>query len=760
MSAAASGTRKAVRTCPLCEATCGLELALAGDQVVSIRGDEDDVFSKGFICPKGFALKELHADPDRIRTPLIRRPDGRFEPAGWDQAFELIDSRLTPILGADRNAVATYLGNPSAHNLDNMLYARVLLRALGTRNVYSASTVDQFPKQLASALMFGGGTTVPVPDVDRTSHMLILGANPLASNGSLMTAPDMRGRLRALRARGGKLVVIDPRRSRTAEEADEHHFIRPGTDAHLLFAIVHVLFEEHLARPEQRLTQIADGVDAVRACSHDFSPEAVAAVCGIEPGTIRRIARELATAPSAAVYGRIGTCTQEFGTLSSWLVDVINFLTGNIDRAGGAMFPLAAAGASNAAGTPGRGRGFRAGRWQSRVRGLDEVFGELPVACLSEEIETPGEGQVRALITVSGNPALSTPNSGRLDRALAALDFMVSVDVYVNETTRHADVILPAPSPLRRSHYDLALYQFAVRNVANYSPSLLEPDPDLPAEWVTLLRLAGVAAGLGPDPDVAMLDERVARAVLQREIATPESPVHGRTVEELLAALEPRVGPERLLDAMLQVGPYGDGFGAAGDGPRLSLSALEAAPHGIDLGPLEPRLPDALRTAGGTIELAPERLIADVERLRTSLRAERNGELVLIGRRQLRSNNSWMHNLPVLVKGKPRCTLHVHPDDAERLDLRDGDDARVSSRTGAIVAQVEVTDAVMPGVVSLPHGWGHDVPGTAQRVAAAQPGPNSNTLADELLVDAPSGNAVLNGIPVELAPVRAAAAVA
>ncbi len=427
---------------------------------------------------------------------------------------------------------------------------------------------------------------------------------------------------------------------------------------------------------------------------------------------------------------------------------MLNVLTGNLDRDGGAMFPLGAAGHSNAAGPPGRGRGARFGRWQSRVRGLDEIFGELPVACLAEEIDTPGEGQVRALITVSGNPVVSTPNSSRLDAALAQLDFMVSVDVYVNETTRHADVILPGPSPLRRSHYDLALYLFAVRNVAHYSPPVLPPQPELPDEWITMLRLTGVAAGLGPAADVAAIDEQVARSLVEREVKSAESPLSGREVEEVLSELAPRVGPERLLDLMLRAGPY-----------RLSLSELEDAPHGIDLGPLKPRLPDALRTASGKIELAPEVLVRDVERLRDSLGQHRNGDLVLVGRRQLRSNNSWMHNLPVLVKGKPRCTLHVHPDDAERFELVDGEQAEVSSRAGTVVAQVEVTDAVMQGVVSLPHGWGHDVDGTRQSVAAAHPGTNSNILADELLVDAVSGNAVLNGIPVELAPVREPAAV-
>jgi anaerobic selenocysteine-containing dehydrogenase len=739
-------TGTAIRTCPLCEATCGLTITLEGDSVTAVRGDPDDVFSHGFLCPKGVALKELHEDPDRIRTPLIRQPDGSFAAATWDEAFAEIDRRLSPILAADRNGVATYLGNPNAHLLANMLYGPVLLRTLGSRNRFSASTVDQFPKQMASAMMFGTGTTVPVPDVDRTDHLLVLGANPLASNGSLMTAPDMRGRLRTLRARGGKLVVVDPRRSRTAREADEHHFIRPGTDALLLFALVNVLLDEGLAAPEERIASITDGMKTVARLAEPFTPEAVAPHTGIAAGEIVRMARELAGAPRAAVYGRIGTCTQEFGTLASWLVDVLNLLTGNLDREGGAMFPLGAAGHSNAAGAPGRGRGARFGRFTSRVRGLPEIFGELPVACLSEEIETPGEGQVRALITICGNPVVSTPNSGRLDRALAELDFMLSLDVYLNETTRHADVILPAPSPLRRSHYDLALYLFAIRNVANYSPPSLPPDPEIPDEWVTLLRLAGIAFGLGPDADVATLDEQVARTLIERETKTEQSPFYGHAAEDVLAELEPRVGPERLLDLMLRSGPY-----------RLTLAQLEEAPHGIDLGPLKPRLPDALRTASGKIELAPEPLVADVERLRAALERPRNGELVLIGRRQLRSNNSWMHNLPMLVSGPAQCTLHVHPDDASRHELIDGEQVELRSRTGTVRAVVEMTDAVMPGVVSLPHGWGHDAPGAELRVAAEHAGANSNVLADELLIDAVSGNAVLNGIPVEVAPVRAAA---
>jgi anaerobic selenocysteine-containing dehydrogenase len=740
-------------TCPLCEATCGLEFSLADGLITGIRGDERDVFSAGFICPKGASLADVDADPDRVRTPLLRR-DGKLEPAGWDDAFGEIERRLVPLLHEHGpHSVGVYIGNPAAHNLSSILYGRVLIKALGTRNVFTASTVDQMPKQISAGYMFGGGLSVPIPDVDRTDYLVILGANPLASNGSLLTAPDMRGRLRRIRRRGGKVVVVDPRRSRTAEEADEHHFIRPGTDALLLFAMVHVLFEEELAQPG-RLAEHATGIDRMRELAEPFTPEAAAPVTGIAADEIRRIARELAAADRAAVYGRIGTCTQEFGTLASWLVDALNFLTGNLDREGGAMFTLAAAGQSNSSGEPGHGRGLRTGRWHSRVRGLPETFGELPVAALSEEIETPGEDRIRAMITIAGNPAVSTPNAGRLDRALGSLEFMVSLDVYVNETTRHADVILPGTSPLRRSHYDLALYQLAVRNIANYSPPVLATDPGVPDEWCTLLRLTGAVTGQGADAEIAAIDDFVASEAVKREVSTAGSRVEGRDPIELMAELDGRQGPERLLDLMLRAGPYGDALGANPGG--LTLERLEAEPHGLDLGPLAPRIPELLRTPSGKIELAPEPLAADVPRLLAALERSPNGSMVLVGRRQLRSNNSWMHNIPRLVSGPPRFSLHIHPDDADRLGLRDGGLARVSSRTGSLEAPVEVTEAIMPGVISIPHGWGHDADGVELRVASQHAGANSNLLADETLLDPPSGNAVLNGIPVEVAAAQGA----
>jgi anaerobic selenocysteine-containing dehydrogenase len=737
------------RTCPFCEATCGLEIEIEGSEVVSVRGDEADVFSQGFICPKAYGIKQLHDDPDRLTTPLVRR-DGELVEATWDEAFEEIDRRLSPILAEHgKNAVAVYLGNPNAHNLSAITHGPAWLRVLGTQNLYTASTVDQMPKQVSSGLMFGTILSVPIPDVDRCDHLLLLGANPLVSNGSLLTAPNMRGRLRGIRERGGKVVVIDPRRTRTANEGDEHHFIRPGTDALLLAAMACTIVEEGLDDPGA-VAEHLNGLDEVRALVRDFPPEAVAEACGIPADEIRRMARELASAERAAVYGRIGTCTQELGTHASWLVDVLNVLTGNLDREGGAMFTRAAAGQKNSSGAGGSGRGVRFGRWTSRVRGLPEYYGELPVSVLAEEIDTPaesgGEGQVRALVTVAGNPIVSTPNSARLERAVEGLDFMLSIDIYVNETTRHADVVLPAPEPLEKSHYDTAFYQLSARNIANFSPAVF--DREGPAEWELYMRLAGIIAGQGPDGDVGAFDDMVIQTLIQREVGTDGSPVAGRDPADLLEALEPRRGPERVLDFLLRVGPYGDGFGSEPEG--LTLDVLEQNPHGIDLGPLLPRVPDVLRTASGKIELAPEPIVADIDRLRGALARERNGELVLIGRRQLRSNNSWMHNLPALVKGKERCTLHIHPDDAERLGLHDGGQVVVRSAAGSLEAPVELTEDIMPGVVSIPHGWGHDADGVRMSVASAHAGVNSNLLADESLVEPLSGNAVLNGIPVEL----------
>jgi anaerobic selenocysteine-containing dehydrogenase len=753
----AQATRTAYRTCPLCEAGCGLEISVVrGDdgteRVGRIRGDVDDVFSKGFICPKGSTLRQLHEDPDRLRRPLVRR-DGVHVEVSWDEAWSVVERGLTGVIERHgRESLAVYLGNPTAHSLSAMTFSRAVLTGMGTRNRYSASTVDQMPRHVAAGYVFGSPVAIPVPDLDRTDHLVILGANPYASNGSVCTAPDFPGRIEALQARGGKLVVVDPRRSRTAEQADEWVAIRPGTDALLLAAMASTLFEEGLADPGPHVAQHLAGLDEVRVALAPFTPEAVAEATGVEAATIRRLARELAAAPTAAVYGRIGTTTTEFGSTASWLIDVVNVLSGNLDRPGGSMFATPVAGGPTTRGAPGRGPGFATGRGRTRVSGHPEVMGEYPVGALAEEITTPGDGQLRALVTLAGNPVLSTPNSRRLDEALDELEFMVSVDIYLNETTRHADVILPPPSQLQRSHYDLLLLQFAVRNVANYSEPVLPLDDGAPDEWEILAKLALIAQGLGAGADPSVVDDLAIAALARSAVNDVASTVHGHDPDDVVAVVSAggRRGPERLLDLMLRTGPFGAGVdGAPG---AASLDALLEAPHGVDYGALEPRLPGNLRTPSGRVELAPEPLVADLARLAAHIDERRERDLVLVGRRHLRSNNSWMHNIEVLVKGRPRCTLQVHPDDADRLGLRHGAGATVTSRVGSVVAPVEVTDAIRPGVVSLPHGWGHDLPATQLRVAAERAGVNSNVLTDHDAMDPLSGTAVLNGIPVTVVP--------
>ena len=735
-----SSTAVAHRICPFCEASCGLELDLEAGRVVRIRGDQNDVFSKGFLCPKAIGLKDLHDDPDRLRQPLIKR-DGTFVEASWGEAYAEIERRLPPIIAAGGpDAVATVLGNPVSHKMSLMLYFPRLARALGTRNMFSASSVDQVPKMLSSGLMFGSWLSVPVPDIERCDFLLVLGANPMVSNGSLWTVPDFRGKAKALRARGGRMVVLDPRRTETAEVANAHHFIRPGADVFFLLGMVQALFDEALVRPG-RLGAHCNGLDELAAAVKDYAPERVAARCGIDAATIRSLARTLAATPRAAIYGRIGTCTQEYGTLCSWLIDVINVLTGHLDEEGGAMFPKAAAFAANTRGKPGVGRGVVSGRHRSRVSGAVEVAGELPITCLAEEIDTPGPGQIKALIAIAGNPVLSSPNGPRLAAALDGLDFMVSLDIYLNETSRHADVILPGPSPLEDAHYDVSFTQFSHRNHARYSPPVLPRQPGQPDEWESLLRIAAIAQGLGAGADIAALDD----AALAQELEKAMGPA----AAQAMAALASERGPERLLELGLRTGPYGDGFGRAPDG--LTLDKIRQAPSGIDLGPMSQRIPEALRTPSGKIELAPAMLLDDLARVAADLAAP-TPDLVIVGRRQLRSNNSWMHNLPVLAKGAYRCTALVHPTDAARLGLVDGGMAQLRNGARRIDVQVEVSEEMMPGVVSLPHGWGHDLAGTRLGVAGERPGVNLNALLDENVRDPLSGNAVLSGVAVAMVP--------
>jgi anaerobic selenocysteine-containing dehydrogenase len=742
------------RICPLCEACCGLEVRTRGEQVVSIRGAKNDVFSKGYLCPKAYALKDLHEDPDRLRTPLIKR-NGRFEVASWDEAFAEIERRLTPILSAQgRHAVALSIGNPAAHRYGLLLYFSRLAKAIGTRNIFSASTLDQMPKQLSSGLMFGHWLSIAVPDIERCQWLLVIGANPAVSNGSLWTVPDFRGKAKALRARGGKLIVIDPRRTETAELADEHHFIRPGSDVFMLAAMVHTFFDEGLVRLGRLSEHVAEhvaGLDALQRATQPFAPERVAARCGIDAATLRRLAHELAAAGAGCVYARIGSCTQSFGTLASWLVDVLNVLSGHLDAPGGAMFPQAAAFAHNTMGAPGSGRGVHTGRHHSRVSGAPEVWGELPTTLLAEEIDTPGAGQVRALITIASNPVLSSPGAARLARALDSLEFMVSLDIYLNETTQYADVILPGQSALAIGHYDVAFPQLSHHNHARFSAPVFDPAEsqnanDLP-EWQILLRLAAIAKGGGAQADVlAMDDEAVAQEVAK---------LAGANAAAVMQQLAPLRGPERLLELSLRSGPYGDHFGQRPEG--LTLARLKASPGGIDLGPLKPRIPELLRTESGHIELAPPMLLADLPRALAAL-DEPAPALVVIGRRDVRSNNSWMHNLPTLAKGPDRCTAWLHPRDAERAGVADGARVLLKAARGAasqLEVELQLSEAMMPGTICLPHGWGHDQPGARLQVAAQRPGVNLNLLLDADQRDPLSGNAVLSGVAVELLALEA-----
>ena len=643
------------------------------------------------------------------------------------------------------DAVGLYSGNPWSHNYEAIVYTPLLYGTIG-KNRFAAASIDQRPREIVSGVHFGTRTAFPVPDIDRTDLLVLIGSDPLESNGSLATAPDWPGRLEALRGRGGRLIVIDPRRSKTAEVADEHIAIVPGTDAALLAGVAQTLFAECLVELGGVGDHI-DGLERVEAALGEFTPETVAPTCGIPPERIRALARELAAAPTAVVHGRLGTCLQDLATLTSWLVDIVNAVTGNLDRPGGAMFSRAAAMGFNTTGEPGTGRGTDYATFHSRVRNLPGAFDQLPTVCLTEEIETPGEGQVRGLITIAGNPALSAPDSDRLAAALDSLEFMVSVDMYVNETTRHADLILPVPSALQRSHYDVAYYQFSIRNIVNYSPPVLPLPDDMIAEWQTLLTIAGILQGRGPAHDVEAMDSELAGLLVMLATADEYGPIHGRDTTEIMAQLDPLTGPQRILDLSLRIGPYGDGFGANPDG--LTLAELVDNPHGIDLGALESRIPEMLRTPSGRIDLATPAFIDDLDRLHDRL-AESRAPLVLIGRRHLRSNNSWQHNTTTLVKGRQRCVLQIHPGDAERIGLAEGDTARVSSAIATIDAPVEVTDVVMAGVVSLPHGWGHDLPGARLSVAEQRPGVNSNRLASNDRVDPLSGNPHLNGIPVEV----------
>ena len=750
------------RTCHLCEAMCGVAIEVKDGHIQSIKGDPDDPLSQGHICPKAVALQDLHDDPDRLRKPVRRTANG-WEEMEWDDALDLVADRLHRVRTEHgRNSIGAYFGNPNVHNHGALMAGMPFLKALGTQNRFSATSNDQLPHMLASLEMFGHQILFPIPDIDRTDLLICIGANPMASNGSLMTVPDFKGRIKNLKSRGGKLVVIDPRRTETGKLADDFHFIRPGTDALLLMAMVNTLFEEGLVDLGHAEHWTKD-VDLIRLASLSFRPEAVSEHTGISADAIRDLARQLANTQKAALYTRMGTSTQAFGGVTTWLAYVLNILTGKLDSTGGVMFTQPAIDMVALGAVAGQQGHF--GRRHSRVKKLPEFGGEFPSSTMADEMLTPGEGQIRAFVTVAGNPVLSSPNGTRLDEAFEQLEFMVSVDYFLNETTRHADVILPPTAGLERSHYDLIFSLFAVRNTAKYSPALYEAGEDSRHDWQILLGLAHRLEKHRAGGRLPLREEAGWRAFKQ-------------------------IGPDPLLDLMLRSGPYGTDIGPARgvvqpaidlvmdilpdnhpvrslaklsplnrhwqDLPKgLSIRSLKQLPNGVDLGPLRPCMPERLYTRDQKVNLAPRRYLADLDRLHDFLTQPSSDDLLLIGRRHVRSNNSWMHNSQRLVKGKDRCTVMVSPKDAARSGLQAGDSAEISTDTGTIVLPVEITDDIMPGVISVPHGWGHDRPGVEQSVASAHAGASINDVISDQQIDPLVGTSVLNGQTVRLKVWRA-----
>ncbi len=681
------------RTCNLCEAVCGIEIEHEGGEILSIKGDKLDPFSRGHICPKAFALKEIYEDEKRLKFPM-KRVGNEFKEISWDEAFDEIAQKIGEIQTKyGRNSVAVYQGNPSVHNFGTLLNSGSLLKALKTQNNFSATSVDQLPHHFAAWAMFGHPLLLPIPDIDHTEYFLILGANPLASNGSLMTAPDVINRLEDIKKRGGKIVLIDPRRTETARVADEHHFIKPSSDVYFLLAIIYTIFEEDLARLD-RLAEFTDGVEKFIEFVQDYAPETVEDLTGISATEIRRIAIEFANAKTAVCYGRIGVSTQKFGGLCHWLINAINILTANFDREGGAMFTAPAFDVLQV-----EKNTNIYNRWQSRVRKLPEFMGELPVVTLAEEILTNGEGQIKALFTSCGNPVLSTPNGKQLEKALEKLEFMVSIDIYINETTQNADIILPTATGLEVSHYDVVFYLLAVRNAAKYSAPLFEKAENAKYDWEIFQTLA-------------------------HRLSNSDEPLK-------------LVPPEAQLNFGLMLGRY-----------KLSLEELNKNPHGVDLGALESCLPERLLTENKRINLAPEILVKDLGRLKLETNESAEFPFALIGRRHLRDNNSWLHNSEILTKGKNRCTALINETDAAKFNLENGAKIKISSRVGAVEIPCEITDTIAEGVVSIPHGYGHERENFSAN--SFQNGVSINDLTDETLIDELTGNAAFCSVKVSV----------
>lgn len=694
-----SGSFNHFRTCNLCEAMCGLEIKVTDGTIESIKGDKDDPFSKGYICPKATGLQDIYEDPDRLKKPIKKTATG-WEEIEWKEAFDLVEAGIKKVQQSHGpDALGIYQGNPNVHSLGAMLFSPGLVRALKTKNRFSATSVDQLPHHYASQFMLGHMSLLPVPDINRTDYFLCMGANPMVSNGSLMSAGGMPQRIKDLQARGGQMVVIDPRRSETAEKADKHVFIKPGADVFFLGSIIHEVLK---APHKKELLPFLKGFESLDGLFERLSPEHTQRLTGIAPEVVKAIAKEFLKAKSAVCYGRIGLSIQEHGVLCQWMTILLNIISGNFDQPGGAMLPTPA---FDTIGTNGKGTYNKYNRWQSRVRALPELGGELPAATMAEDILTEGEGQIKAMLTIAGNPVLSTPNGTKLETALSSLEFMVSIDIYLNETTKHADIILPPATGLENDHYDIVFNSLAIHNVAKYSGALFEPSPGAMSDWKIFKALT----------------KRFKKSTLQENLT------------------EPLITPSFLLEKFFKQ-----------SGGLVSLKELKQKVHGIDLGPLKPRFPERLCTPDQKIDLVPELFVTGLEKLLSKIDVIPDHDLLLIGRRQLRSNNSWMHNSLRLVKGPKRCTLMIHPNDAEKRKIQNGDEVKVSSETGQLKISAEVTDEVMPGVVSIPHGWGHNREGTKWKIAEEHAGVSVNDLTDDQFIDKLSGNAVLGGVPVEV----------
>ncbi len=710
-----SPSRNHYIACNLCEAICGLEIRVEDNKIRSIKGDPNDPISKGHICPKAVALQDIYNDPDRLRSP-IKKTDSGWQEISWKQAFKEVTDKLKQNQQKHgKTSVAVYLGNPTVHNMDAMIFGPMFFRTLRTKNRYSATSVDQLPEQLVSLLMFGHSLLIPLPDLDRTDFHIIFGANPVVSNGSLMTAPGVTKRLKGIRQRGGKLVVIDPRKTETAAIADQHLFIKPGSDVYMLLSMLQVVFDEDL-QDTGKVGNFTKGIETISGLVSQHTPESTSSLTGINPQDLRELVRNFCKSNSASCYGRIGVSAQRYGSLTQWLITVFNIVTGNLDIAGGSMFSTPALEVLTPASK--NKKGFADNF--SRLRGLPNFTGEFPVAALAEEILTPGDGQIRALVTSAGNPVLSTPNGRQLDTALGSLDYMVSIDIYLNETTRHANIILPPLTTLERSQYDLAFQALAIRNGAKFSEPVFKADSHQRSDSQIFTELA-----------------------FRMQTGGLWSKTVGWFKKEMLQ----RLGSDWIINKKLKQGPYFHTHG-------LDLKKLKQNPHGIDLGPMKACLPERLFTADKTIRLAPEEFVAGLGKLCENTQAttaSSDFDLKLIGRRDPRSNNSWLHNSQRLVKGKNRCLALVHPTDASSRQLDDGDLAVVSSRVGSISIPISISEEMMPGTISIPHGWGHDAQGIKLNIAAKHAGVNANFLTDEHWLDSVSGNAALNGVPVSLA---------